>query len=129
MNVRNRASIMYSALPRQVCFIFLLILLVTLNFYKANATPCFDNPKSAYQYLLQQEKLTTQANTQMGININRATESELVSLHGIGSSKAQAIILYREMFGDFKSVDDLQKVKGIGPKTIEKNRARLQIRN
>ncbi|WP_227677874.1 ComEA family DNA-binding protein [Psychrobacter frigidicola] len=93
----------------------------------ANAAPCFKDVKSAYTYLLQKEKLELQASTQMGININRATESELVSLHGIGSSKAQAIILYREMFGDFKTIDDLEKVKGIGPKTIEKNRARLRI--
>ncbi len=41
--------------------------------------------------------------------------------------KAQEIILYREMFGDFKSVDELTKVKGIGAKTIEKNRARLTV--
>ena len=104
------------------CFFLLTIGVINPSI----AAPCFDNPKSAYQYLLQQEKLTTQAIKQTGVNINRATESELVSLHGIGSSKAQAIILYREMFGDFKTVDDLEKVKGIGAKTIEKNRSRLR---
>ncbi len=95
----------------------------------AQATPCFDNPQMAYNYLLAQENLKTQALTQRGVNINRASEGELTSLNGIGSSKAQAIILYREMFGDFKNVDELAKVKGIGAKTIEKNRARLQVQN
>ena len=91
------------------------------------AAPCFDNPQSAYNYLLTQETAQSQARDQSSININRATEAELTSLHGIGSSKAQAIILYREMFGGFKSVDELTKVKGIGAKTVEKNRSRLRV--
>ncbi len=95
----------------------------------AQAAPCFSNAQSAYNYLLAQENLETQALTQRGVNINRASESELTSLKGIGSSKAQAIILYREMFGDFKNVNELAQVKGIGAKTIEKNRSRLQVQN
>lgn len=93
------------------------------------AAPCFDNAKSAYHYLLTQETAQSQARTQTRININRATEAELVALNGIGSSKAQAIILYREMFGGFKTVDELTKVKGIGAKTVEKNRQRLSVQD
>ena len=93
------------------------------------AAPCFDNAQSAYNYLLTQETAQSQARTQTSININRATEAELVALDGIGSSKAQAIILYREMFGGFKSVDELTKVKGIGAKTVEKNRRRLSVQD
>lgn len=89
---------------------------------------CFGDPKSAYQQLTRQENLNEQAVKSALVNINTASEAELVSLHGIGSSKAQAIILYREMFGNFNSVDDLAKVKGIGAKTIEKNRSRLRVR-
>ncbi|SNT71232.1 competence protein ComEA [Psychrobacter sp. LV10R520-6] len=95
----------------------------------AQAAPCFDNAQSAYNYLLAQETAQTQARDQALVNINHASEGELASLYGIGSSKAQAIILYREMFGDFKTVDELEKVKGIGPKTLEKNRARLRVQN
>ena len=73
------------------------------------------------------KKNERRARDQATININRASEGELVSLNGIGSSKAQEIILYREMFGNFKSVDELEQVKGIGIKTIEKNRSRLRI--
>ena len=97
--------------------------------YPVVAAPCFDNPQSAYNYLLTQETAQTQARDQSSININRATEAELVSLDGIGSSKAQAIILYRDMFGGFKTVDELTKVKGIGAKTVEKNRRRLSVQD
>ena len=93
------------------------------------AAPCFDNEQSAYNYLLTQETAQSQARTQTSININRATEAELVGLDGVGSNKAQAIILYREMFGGFKSVDELTKVKGIGTKTVEKNRRRLSVQD
>ena len=103
--------------------------MIILMFSNANAAPCFDNAQSAYRYLLAQETAHTQARSQSIININRATEGELTLLHGIGSSKAQAIILYREMFGRFKTVDELTKVKGIGAKTIEKNRGRLTVQD
>lgn len=108
--------------------VFSLILAVfMLN--SVQAAPCFDNPQRAYEYLLAQESAKIQVRDQATININRASEGELVSLDGIGSSKAQAIILYREMFGDFKTVDELSKVKGIGAKTVEKNRGRLRVQD
>ena len=105
------------------------LVMSVLTFSHANAALCFDNAQSAYDYLLTQETVQTQARDQRSININRATEAELVSLHGIGSNKAQAIILYREMFGGFKTVDELTKVKGIGAKTVEKNRRRLSVKD
>ena len=61
------------------------------------------------------------------INLNTATEGELTQLKGIGSSKAQKIVLYREAFGAFGSVDDLANVKGIGAKTVAKNRVRMSV--
>lgn len=110
-------------------FLVRIFSIMAMLSYPVFAAPCFDNAQSAYKYLLTQEAAQSQARTQTRININRATEAELVSLNGIGSSKAQAIILYREMFGSFKSVDDLAKVKGIGTKTIEKNRQRLSVQD
>ncbi|MEN6669696.1 ComEA family DNA-binding protein [Psychrobacter sp. B38] len=95
----------------------------------ANAAPCFDDPQRAYEYLLAKEKSVIKARDETIVNINRASESELVSLNGIGSSKARAIILYRDMFGGFKTVDELKNVKGIGAKTLEKNRARLRVQD
>jgi len=47
------------------------------------------------------------------ININTASESELVLLNGIGEKKAKAIIAYRLEHGPFKTTKDLRNVKGI----------------
>ena len=60
------------------------------------------------------------------INPNDAPVASLVRLPGIGIGKARAIVAYREEFGGqngnkpaFQNPNDLQKVKGIGPKTVE----------
>jgi comEA protein len=61
------------------------------------------------------------------ININNASETDLVSLPGIGPSKARAIAEFRQKQGGFKSIEDLQQVKGIGPATLEKLRAHVTL--
>ena len=53
------------------------------------------------------------------VNLNTATASQLVDLPGIGPSIAAAIIEYRNRVGGFASVDDLEKVPGIGPAKME----------
>ena len=54
------------------------------------------------------------------ININTADSETLQTLRGIGEVRAQAIIDYREQYGDFETVEDILKVSGIGEGTLEK---------
>ncbi|MEZ5583386.1 MAG: ComEA family DNA-binding protein [Candidatus Competibacteraceae bacterium] len=71
--------------------------------------------------------LFTLVATAQTIDINTATAEELATLDGVGPAKAAAIIEYREVNGPFTSVDDLANVKGIGGKTLEKNRDKITI--
>ena len=60
------------------------------------------------------------------IDINNASVEELTSLKGIGKQKAQAIVEYRKKHC-FKTKNDLAKVKGIGLKTVEKNKEDIKV--
>jgi competence protein ComEA len=60
------------------------------------------------------------------VNINTADKEMLILLPGIGPVAAEAILAYRKDNGNFKSVDELTKVKGIGDKTLEKLKPYLQ---
>ncbi|OOF55403.1 competence protein ComE [Rodentibacter genomosp. 2] len=60
------------------------------------------------------------------LNINTATASEIQKfLTGIGAKKAEAIVQYREKYGNFTTAEQLLEVQGIGKATLEKNRDRL----
>lgn len=62
------------------------------------------------------------------VDINTADALTLATeLNGVGAAKAEAIVAYREANGPFKRLEELVKVKGIGEKTVEKNRAILVI--
>lgn len=67
------------------------------------------------------------ADTSGRLNLNTATAEQLDALKGIGPSKAQAIVAYRERQGPFRSVDDLLNVKGIGPKLLDGIRADVTV--
>ena len=62
------------------------------------------------------------------LNINTASAEELQTLPNIGTKVAQRIVDYRSQNGNFTSVDALQKVKGIGAKTLEKLRPFVEVK-
>ena len=62
------------------------------------------------------------------VDINRADAATIAKeLTGVGASRAKAIVEYRDKNGGFKSADELSKVKGIGAKMIERNRANIRV--
>lgn len=61
------------------------------------------------------------------LSINTANQAELMTLPGIGESKARAIIAYREANGPFTSIEHVQQVKGIGPKMYDKLKGLIRL--
>lgn len=61
------------------------------------------------------------------VNLNTASQAELETLDGVGPVKAQAIVDYRKKNGNFKSVDDLNKVTGFGDKTVNGLKGKVNV--
>ena len=61
------------------------------------------------------------------VNINTAGLEELMTLDQIGEVKAKRILEYRERYGPFRSVRDLVKIRGIGEKTLIRNRDKITV--
>ncbi len=76
----------------------------------------------------QHEKSTEAVDSKGKININKATVDELMTIPGIGQVKAQSIVDYRNKNGKFNSVDELTNITGIGVKTLEKLRDKVDIK-
>lgn len=86
--------------------------LAEVGWWRGDAVEIDRLPSSAYQYR---------------IDVNRATWVEWAQLDGIGETLARRIIEDRETRGPFQSVDDVQRVNGIGPKKLEQIRAHLSL--
>lgn len=61
------------------------------------------------------------------VNLNTASEAELMTLSGVGPAKAAAIIQHREEHGKFQSKEDLMNISGFGQKTFEKLEAHISV--
>ncbi len=62
------------------------------------------------------------------VNVNAASAEEIASsLDGVGQVKAERIVAYRETNGKFEHPDELVNVKGIGLRTIDRNRDFIKL--
>ncbi|MCH8944647.1 MAG: helix-hairpin-helix domain-containing protein [Gammaproteobacteria bacterium] len=62
------------------------------------------------------------------VNVNTADAQTIsAELSGIGLTKANAIVDYRKKHGPFKNADELSLVKGIGERTVDRNRADIRV--
>lgn len=89
-----------------------------------------DSLENEIKPLISQETKTLKSSNKklekLSVNINTAGEAELVKLPRIGPAIAKRIIAFRKKNGPFKSIEDLQQVKGIGKKTINNIKPYLQ---
>ena len=61
------------------------------------------------------------------IDINKATEADLMLLNGVGRKTAESIVSFRTSHGPFRSIDDLKAVKGLKEKKLEKLQKNIEI--
>jgi len=103
--------------------------------YLPDADPASLNPASFVSdeemlYVARIGESVTSGETVSGdglIDLNRAGSSELMSLPGIGEQKAEAIIRYREEHGEFRSIEDIMLVSGIGESIFERIREKIKV--
>jgi len=80
------------------------------------------SPESTHPDRTSSGKITSEENC---INVNNASAADLQKLPGVGPVIAERIMDYRKQHGVFKSVSDLDKVKGLGPAKLKKISARV----
>lgn len=87
-------------------------------------------PKVGEEVDLPEEVLAPAQKAEKGgkVNLNKANQSELETLTGIGPAKAEAIIEYRESKGPFKAIEDLMLVSGFGEKTFAKLKDEITVK-
>jgi competence protein ComEA len=86
---------------------------------------------SKFNYLLLATTLSVTSSLAMAaepVDINSADAATLAeNVKGVGETKAEAIVAFREKHGPFKTVEDLALVDGIGEKTVQANRELLTV--
>ena len=89
----------------------------------AGVAPAFSQDAPEVRQEARQERVV-----ESKVNINKADAATIAAvLTGIGTSKAEAIVAYREMHGAFTSIEELREVKGIGMATLDRNRERISL--
>lgn len=86
-----------------------------------------ETAKSTSETKTNNDSASNSNNTNEKININTASLEELQTLSGVGASKAQSIIDYRNEFGKFSKIEDILNVSGIGESVYEKIKDSITI--
>ncbi|NOZ13303.1 MAG: helix-hairpin-helix domain-containing protein [Acidobacteria bacterium] len=102
--------------------VFGMTMVIALAMVLGSFTPAQAAPKKAHKKIN-----TVQQHTQI-ININKASVDQLTTLKGIGLKKAQAIVAFRTQNGNFKKVEDIMLVKGIGQKLFDKMKPFITVK-
>ena len=118
MSNKQTAKKPLSAYERIVLIIALICVGVLFAF---KAISMQAQPDKVITYTVNNSAVSTVSQESLSekVNINTADKEKLTSLKGIGESKAEAIISYREANGPFGDITDIMKVDGIGQKTFE----------
>lgn len=86
-------------------------------------------PEIGEEYESPVQTIESSAEESILVNINEADKNRLMTLNGIGTSKADSIIRYRDEHGFFKTIDDIKNVSGIGNATFENLKEMITITN
>lgn len=104
---------------RNTVLSYLLLPLFTSVSLSLSAAPQAEAPPQPSAMVLQKSA---------ALDLNKADATSLQSaLTGIGKTKAEAIVAYREEHGAFTSVDELLEIKGIGKALLDRNRDKLTV--
>ena len=119
---REKHETRLSPTERVVLILMLIAILVLVAYRIFDAVP-----KAESGIILEQASSAAPAED-APVDLNAADRAALLTLPGIGESKADAILAYREGHGPFKNVDELCNVKGIGPAIVDGLRDRVIVR-
>ncbi|WP_191833465.1 ComEA family DNA-binding protein [Pseudomonas fluorescens] len=107
---------------RNTVLSYLLLPLFASASFSLSAAPATESVTSPVPVVAAQQPITT-------LDLNTADALTLqTTLAGIGKTKAEAIVAYREEHGAFATVDELLEIKGIGKALLDRNRDKLTVR-
>lgn len=123
-NYIKASSIFYNSVNSKIFWRMVTVILFT--FISVSSFAQTTQIKREAQEMLTDDITKTKNEVAM-VYLNSASLAQLITLKGIGPQKAQAIMVYREELGVFKSVNQITDLKGIGERILNDNKSRLRL--